>query len=62
MQDIGYFLSAYQDNTPVPRFDTYRYGHSNVYIREALRLCKYASVSWAGSFNLSDDAPNGKMV
>lgn len=62
MQDIGYFMSAYQDNTPVPRFDTYRYGHSNVYIREALRLCKYASVSWAGSFNLSDDAPNGKMV
>lgn len=62
MQDIGYFLSAYQDDTPVPRFDTYRYGHSNVYIREALRLCKYASVSWAGSFNLSDDAPNGKMV
>lgn len=62
MQDIGYFLSAYQDNTPVPRFDTYRYGHSNVYIREALRLCKYASISWSGSFNLSDDAPNGKMV
>lgn len=62
MQDIGYFLSAYQDDTPVPRFDTYRYGHSNVYIREALRLCKYLSVSWAGSFNLSDDAPNGKMV
>lgn len=62
MQDIGYYMSAYQDNTPVPRFDTYRYGHSNVYIREALRLCKYASVSWAGSFNLSDDAPNGKMV
>ncbi len=62
MQDIGYYISAYQDDTPVPRFDTYRYGHSNVYIREALRLCKYASVSWAGSFNLSDDAPNGKMV
>lgn len=61
MQDIGYFASAYSDGTPMPVFDTYRYGHSNVYIREAIRLNKFLSIGWAGSLTLSDDSPNGKM-
>ncbi len=61
MQDIGYFLSGYSDHTPLPRYDTYRYGHQSVYLSEAFRLCKYLSVGWAGNINLSDDAPNGKM-
>lgn len=61
MQDIGYYISAFDDNTPLARFDTYRYGRSSVYIREALRVCKYLSVGWSGNINLSDDAPNGKM-
>lgn len=61
MQDIGYFLSAFDDNTPVPIFDTYRYGRSNVFARESLRLNKYLTFSWVTSANLSDDSPNGKV-
>lgn len=61
MQDIGYFLSAYSDNTPMPVYDMYRYGRSNFYIREALRLNKYLTVGWAGSVTLSGDSPNGEL-
>jgi len=39
----------------------YRYGHSNLRIREALRLNKYLTVGWAGSITLTDDSPNGKL-
>ena len=60
MQDIGYFHSAYEDNTPMPVFDSYRYGKSNVYLREYLRINKYLTVSWFGSMNISNDAPNDK--
>ena len=62
MQDIGYFLSAFDDQTPVPRFDIYRYGRSNVYLRESLRVNKYLTVSWMGSATLSDDTPNGRLI
>ncbi len=61
MQDIGYFQAAYDDNTPLARFDTYRYGRSSVYIREALRINKYLAVGWSGNINLSNDSPNGEM-
>ena len=61
MQDIGYFISGFQDNTPLPAYDMYRYGHSNLYIREALRLNKYLTVAWSGYIALSDDTPDGKM-
>lgn len=61
MQDIGYFQSGYSDETPMPRFDMYRYGHSSLYISEIIRLNKYISVGWSGNVNLSDDAPNGKL-
>lgn len=61
MQDIGYFISGYSDQTPLPRYDAYRYGHQSVYLSEAFRVCKYLSVGWAGNINLSDDAPNGKL-
>lgn len=61
MQDIGYFISGYSDETPIPRYDKYRYGHQSVYLTEAFRINKYLSVGWAGNINLSDDAPNGKM-
>ena len=60
MQDIGYFQSVYDDNSPLPVFDAYRYGKSNVYLREYLRLNRYVTVSWFGSINLSGDSPNGK--
>lgn len=61
MQDIYYYMSAYSDQSPLPRFDRYRYGHSNVVLREALRLNKYLTIAWAGSLNLSGDAPNDQM-
>lgn len=62
MQDIGYFLSGYSDNTPMPMFDKYMYGRSNVYIRESLRLTKYLTLSWLGSLNLTNDAWNGNLM
>ncbi len=61
MQDIGYFQSGYSDETPLPRYDMYRYGNSCLYISEIFRINKYLSVGWSGNINLSDDSPNGKM-
>ena len=61
MQDIGFFASAYQDGTPMQMYDMYRYGHANVYIREALRLNKFLTVAWSGTLTMSGDAPNGDM-
>ena len=61
MQDVGYFLSGYNDDTPF-LFDRYVYGHSNVYLRESYRLCKYLTVSWFGSLNMSQDSWDGKML
>ena len=60
MQDLGYFFSAIDDNTPMPRFDTYRYGKQNLYLREYFRICRFLTISWMGSINLTNDAPNGK--
>ncbi len=59
-QDITYFASAYDDNTPLPVYDTYRYGNGSINIREALRLCKYLSLAWSGTINVTNDSPNGK--
>lgn len=60
IQDIGYFLTAYDDHTPLPRFDTYRYGKSSVFLREAIRVNKYLTVAYAATINLSGDSPNNK--
>ena len=60
-QDVGYFLTTWDDHTPMQRFDAYRYGASSVYIKEALRICKYLSVAWTGYITLSNDAPNDRM-
>lgn len=62
MQDAGYFLSAYNDNSPLVMFDRYMYGRSNVYLRESVRLCKYLTLSWFGSMNLSGDTWDGNMI
>ena len=62
MQDIGYFQSAYDDHTPLPVFDMYRYGRSNAYVREYLRVCKYLTLSWLGSFSFSDDKLNNSIM
>lgn len=61
MQDISYFLTAWDDNTPMKRFDAYRYGASSLMIREALKVCKFLSVAWTGLLTLSDDAPNDRL-
>lgn len=62
MQDAGYFLSAYDDKTPLKYFDQYMYGRSNVYMRETFRLNKYLALSWFGSLNLLQDSWDGKML
>ena len=62
MQDIGYFVSEYEDNTPLTRFDSYRYGKQSLYLREYFRVCRWLTVSWFGYVNLSNDAPNGKTL
>ena len=61
VQNIGYFQSVYDDHSPVPVYDAYRYGKSNVYVQEYFRICKYLTLSWFGSINLSNDSPNDKM-
>ena len=61
MQDLAYYQTGYDDNTPMPRYDAYRYGHSSIYVSEIFRICKYLSVGWSGMVNLSDDSPNGKL-
>ena len=60
MQDIGYFFSVYDDNTPMPVFDAYRYGKQNIYLREYFRINRYLTLSWFSSINLTGDSPNGK--
>lgn len=55
-QEAGYFLTGYSDNTPLTSFDTYRYGYSNVYLREYLRLHKFLTIGLYGSYDLSDDS------
>lgn len=60
MQDVGYFLSSYSDNSPTPVYDAYRYGESNLYLREYFRICRFLTLSWFASINLSNDSPNGK--
>ena len=62
MQDIGYYLSVYDDNTPMPVYDAYRYGRESLYLREYYRLCRWLTVAWFGSINLSNDAINGRTL
>lgn len=61
MQDLGYFQSAYHDKTPLPVFDAYRYGRSNLYLREYLRVNRYLTLSWLGSVTFSDDRWNNNI-
>jgi len=55
MQELGYFQSVYSDNTPMPVFDAYRYGRSNIYAREYFRLTNYLTIALMGALNLSSD-------
>ncbi len=58
MQDIGYFQSVYNEDSPMPVFDSYRYGKGNVYLREYFRISKYLTISWYGSINVTGDSPS----
>ncbi|MBQ7764848.1 hypothetical protein IJ384_05735 [bacterium] len=60
MQDIGYYFSVYDDNTPIPVYDAYRYGKQSIYLREYFRVCRWLTLSWFGTMNLTGDAPNDK--
>ena len=61
LQDFGYFISGYQDGTPMPRADAYRYGHAFMYIKEGFKLGKYCALSWRGSVATSRDTPNRSL-
>ncbi len=58
MQDIGYYQSVYNEGSPMPVFDSYRYGKGNVYLREYFRINKYLTISWYGSMNITGDSPS----
>ena len=60
MQDVGFFLSTYDDKTPLPVFDAYRYGKQAVFLREYFRINRLLTVAWFTNINLSGDSPNGK--
>ena len=62
MQDIGYNFVAYDDNTPMRRFDSFRYGTQYLYLREYLRLCNWLTVSWFSFINTTNDSINGKTL
>lgn len=62
MQDVGFFFSVYDDNTPLARFDGYRYGKQSLYLREYFRICRWLTLSWFGNMNLSNDSLNGKFL
>jgi len=61
IQSITYFATTYDDNTPMEMYDAFRFGHSSLHIREGLRLNKYLSIAWAGTVNLTNDAPNREI-
>ncbi len=52
-QDVGVFISAADDNTPIRTMDAYRSGRSNIYAREYLRLNKYITIGLYCSYNLT---------
>ena len=60
MQELRYYFSASDGQTPLRAFDTYRYGKEAFQIREYLRVNKYLTVSWFGNINTSNDSPNGR--
>ncbi len=53
-QDIGYYLSGYSDNTPMPTMDAYRFGRSSVYLREYWRACKYLTLGLYTTYSFDD--------
>lgn len=61
IQTLGYFYTAKHGETPF-YFDRYRYGTNNFYISEGLKINKYLSVMWSGSFAMNRDAWDDKLM
>ena len=59
-QDVGYYFNAYSDQTPMARFDAYRYGRQYLYLREYFRICKWLTVSWFTNYNITNDSINDR--
>ncbi len=62
MQQIGYNFVASDDESPMKRFDAYRYGGQYMYLREYLKLCKWLTVSWFGNINTTHDSITRKRL
>lgn len=60
IQDASYYITGYQDHTPMPHYDAYRYGSSSFRLVEALRINRYITVAWQTHINIANDSPNGK--
>ena len=61
-QDIAYFFNAYEDNTPMLRYDSFRYGSQYLSLREYFRICKWLTVSWFTNINTTNDSINGRKI
>jgi len=61
IQTLGYFYTAKHGETPFD-FDRYRYGTNNFYLSEGLKINKYLSVMWSGSFAMNRDAWDDKLM
>lgn len=62
MQDVGYSFNAYEDNTPMARYDAFRYGTQYIYLREYFRICKWLTIAWFTNINTTNDARNGRRI
>ena len=62
LQDIGYSINAYDDHSPMARFDAFRYGSQYLYINECLRICRWLTVSWFATINTTNDTISGKTM
>ena len=62
MQDVGFMVSAYDDNTPMPVFDAYRFGKSNVFLREYFRVNPYLTLAWQTSIALAGNTFTNNLM
>ncbi len=61
-QDFGYFFTAYDDNSPLARYDAFRYGTQALSLREYFRICRWLTISWFGTICVSGDTVNGRRL
>ncbi|MCQ2743758.1 MAG: hypothetical protein MJ230_03050 [bacterium] len=61
-QQIGYNFVAYDDNSPMLRYDAYRYGTQFLYFRESFKLCRWLMLSWFSNINTTNDSIINKTL